>query len=81
MALAPKKSPFPKAKPKNLKQRNAEAGAVARGNTSSKYEAEDLKLRDMNKKACGGKMRKMATGGKVRGMGAATKGGNFSKNG
>lgn len=84
MALAPKKSPRPLAKPSNLKQRNTEAGAVERGNRSSKYEAEDLAIRKLsqeNKMKCGGKVSKMATGGKVRGMGAAKKGGGFSKNG
>ena len=35
----------------------------------------------VGKMAMGGKACKMASGGKVRGMGAATKGGNFSKNG
>jgi len=29
----------------------------------------------------GGKIKKMSDGGKVRGMGAATRGGNFSRNG
>ena len=31
--------------------------------------------------AKGGKVKKMSEGGKVRGMGAATRGGNFSRNG
>lgn len=31
--------------------------------------------------AKGGKVKKMAAGGKCRGMGAATRGGNFTKNG
>jgi hypothetical protein len=35
----------------------------------------------VGKMAMGGKACKMASGGKARGMGAATKGGNFSKNG
>jgi len=35
----------------------------------------------VGKMAKGGKTSKMAMGGKARGMGAATKGGNFSKNG
>jgi hypothetical protein len=35
----------------------------------------------IGKMAKGGKTSKMAMGGKCRGMGAATKGGNFSKNG
>lgn len=77
--LAPAKSPRPASKPNA-----AEAGAVARGNRSSKYEAEDLAIRKLsqeNKMKCGGKVSKMAVGGKVRGMGAAKKGGKFSKNG
>lgn len=84
MALAPKKSPRPLAKPSNLKQRNAEAGAVSRGNRSSKYESEDLAIRKLsqeNKMKRGGKVTKKATGGMCRGMGAAKKGGKYSKNG
>jgi len=42
---------------------------------ASRREAEDI---DMGRKA-GGKVKKMAMGGKCRGMGAATRGGNFSR--
>jgi|TARA_R110002153_G_scaffold110959_1_gene252515 SNF2 family DNA or RNA helicase len=35
----------------------------------------------MGNYAKGGKVKKMSDGGKVRGMGAATRGGNFSRNG
>ena len=42
---------------------------------ASKREAAD---REMGMKA-GGKVKKMAMGGKCRGMGAATKGGNYSR--
>ena len=66
MARAPKKSPRPMKRPDDL----AEGAAVARGNRASKREA--------GMKA-GGKVKKMAMGGKCRGMGAATRGGNFSR--
>ena len=42
---------------------------------ASRREAADI---DMGRKA-GGKVKKMVMGGKCRGMGAATKGGNFSR--
>jgi hypothetical protein len=42
---------------------------------ASRREAEDI---DMGRKA-GGMVKKMAMGGKCRGMGAATRGGNFSR--
>jgi len=61
-------------------QRAEEAGAVARGNRAAQREAQDYRDFVQNK-ACGGKMKKMATGGTVRGMGAAKRGGKFSKNG
>ena len=63
---APKKSIRPKARPKDMSP-EAEKG-----------DADLMKLRDMEKKAYGGKMKKMAMGGSTcRGMGAATRGGNY----
>lgn len=44
----------------------------------SKPSIEARSLREMKK---GGVVKKMAMGGKCRGMGAASKGGKFSKNG
>jgi hypothetical protein len=66
MARAPKKSPRPTKRPDDL----AEGAAIARGDRAAR--------RDAGMKA-GGKVKKMAMGGKCRGMGAATKGGNYSR--
>jgi len=52
-------------------------GKMAKGGKAAKM----AKGGKMAKMAMGGKACKMANGGKARGMGAATKGGNFSKNG
>ena len=65
-SAAPAASKRPMPRPDDL----AEGAAVARGNRASKREA--------GMKA-GGKVKKMAMGGKCRGMGAATRGGNFSR--
>jgi|TARA_R100000231_G_scaffold63409_1_gene51436 hypothetical protein len=43
--------------------------------------ADVLKGRGVDKKASGGKVTKMGMGGKCRGMGAATRGGAFTRNG
>ena len=67
-ALAPKTSPRPKPRPKSMED---DGGAVDRGNRAAQLEGFNY----------GGKVSKMAMGGKCRGMGAATKGGSFSKNG
>ena len=64
--LAPAASKRPTPRPDDL----ADGAAIARGNRASKREA--------GMKA-GGKVKKMAMGGKCRGMGAATKGGNYSR--
>jgi hypothetical protein len=67
-ALAPKTSPRPKPRPKSMED---DGGAVDRGNRAAQLEGFNY----------GGKVSKMAMGGKCRGMGAATKGGSFSKDG
>ena len=67
-ALAPKTSPRPKPRPKSMED---DGGAVDRGNRAAQLEGFNY----------GGKVSKMSMGGKARGMGAATKGGSFSKNG
>jgi hypothetical protein len=70
------KSKRPKARPDDLKERSAKAGAVARGNRAAQMEGQDYE--DFaQKKSYGGKMKKMAGGGMCRGMGAATKGGKY----
>jgi len=43
--------------------------------------ADVLKGRGVDKKASGGKVSKMGMGGKCRGMGAASRGGAFTRNG
>jgi hypothetical protein len=68
-ALAPKTSSRPKPRPKSMEE--DDYGAVDRGNRAAQLEGFNY----------GGKVSKMAMGGKARGMGAATKGGSFSKNG
>jgi hypothetical protein len=68
-ALAPKTSSRPKPRPKSMEE--DDYGAVDRGNRAAQLEGFNY----------GGKVSKMAMGGKCRGMGAATKGGSFSKNG
>ena len=71
----PTTSPRPKANP-----RRTPPTASPRPKTRSDYEIEHAVGSSVKYQKCGGKV-KMATGGKVRGMGAAKKGGNFSKNG
>jgi hypothetical protein len=68
MAQAPKKSP----RPTPRRSTAAERAAGERGNRQDPGAiAKDMKA--------GGKVKKMAMGGKCRGMGAATRGGNFSR--
>ncbi len=62
---APKISKRPKARPKDMSPK------------AEKGDADLMKLRDMEKKAYGGKVKKMKDGGMCRGMGAATRGGNY----
>ena len=68
-ALAPETSSRPKPRPKSMEE--DDYGAVDRGNRAAQLEGMNY----------GGKVTKMSMGGKCRGMGAATKGGSFSKNG
>ena len=62
---APKKSLRPKARPKGL----SDAGAVDRGTRAAGREAQDYRSIVENK----------ASGGMCRGMGAATRGGKYSR--
>lgn len=61
--------------------------AVKRGNNAARRRAKeaamDEKAKKPMKKMCGGKMKakKMASGGSCRGMGAAKKGGKYSRAG
>lgn len=71
-AAAPKTSMRPKKRPEDLMQRNAEAGAVARGNRAAQREAEDYRTIVEGKMKAGGKVKKSyKSGGKVRGCGMA----------
>ena len=74
---ATKSSARPKKRPADLEARNLEARAVEGGRRASKREAADAAT-FMKKKKAGGVMKK-AAGGTVRGMGAATKGGKYSR--
>ena len=87
---APKKSLRPKARDPKKAQDFMEGQAVKRGNTAAKRRAKeaamDEKAKKPMKKAYGGKMgkksmKKMASGGSCRGMGAAERGGKYSRTG
>lgn len=67
---APKKSTRPKA-------RDDDGMAVKRGNTAAKRRAKEAAMDKKDKKPA----KKMAGGGKCRGMGAAKKGGKYSRSG
>lgn len=56
-------------------------GAEARENAPKRREMEaaDREVTDTLGRKAGGKVKKMQAGGKCRGMGAATRGGNFSR--
>ena len=66
---------------KELKKEEKEYGKDV--NLIDKYGKDAPKARSFNtrRKASGGKVKKMGTGGKCRGMGAATRGGAFTRNG
>lgn len=70
---APNKSPRPTPRPST---------AVSRGNAAARREQseQDEVLRNGGRgMKAGGKVKKMAGGGKCRGMGAASRGGNYSR--
>lgn len=77
---APKKSKRPMARDENKMAVDSGNRAAARRAKEAEMDAKDKK--PMKKKG-GGKMKtkKMAGGGKCRGMGAATKGGKYSRGG
>lgn len=74
-----KKPMRPRARPADLEA----GGAVARGNRAAEREARENPDRKPKKKMGGGAMKtkKYAKGGTARGMGAATKGGKYSRAG
>jgi hypothetical protein len=75
MARAPKKSPRPQARPDDL----AEGAAVARGDRAARRDAGMKAGGKVKKMQLGGALKSKPTSGVARGMGAATKGGNFSR--
>lgn len=87
---APDKSPRPKKRPMTSSPRpKARPVAMKAGGNMKDVPAGNKGLaklptevrNNMGYKAYGGKMKKMKMGGKCRGMGAATRGGNFYKDG
>jgi hypothetical protein len=78
-APATSKKPVPRpaglAEQRDLRKAIDSAAAALRG---SELEDQDYQDFVVNRKA-GGAVKKMAMGGKCRGMGAATKGGNYSR--
>lgn len=75
---APKKSPRPTPNPR----RNTDMGtdsAVGRGNRAAEREARDAESLMPQRRSYGGKVKKMMNGGTCRGMGAATRGGKYSR--
>lgn len=72
------KSPRPVRRPSTA----AERAAAERGNRAARRESleeEDIRPNNPKGMKAGGKVEKMAMGGKCRGMGAASRGGNFSR--
>jgi hypothetical protein len=79
MARAPKKSPRPQARPADLAER-MERQRMRDIIDSGNRQDQGPSRREMESgMKAGGAVKKMAMGGKCRGMGAATRGGNFSR--
>lgn len=70
-------SPRPKRRPKNPAQMDKSPRPLSRSDAEAKRALDNA----AKGYKAGGKVTKMAGGGMCRGMGAATKGGKFSKNG
>lgn len=85
----PMKSPRPKARPESKMAPKSSMRPRTRSDKEFDDEADAAADRAMKhsqpptlvNKAAGGKVKKMAMGGKCRGMGAAKKGGSYSKGG
>ena len=73
-----KKSPRPVPRPSTAEERAAAERAM-RANRREQGEEDDVLRNGGRGMKSGGKVKKMAMGGKCRGMGAATRGGNFSR--
>lgn len=76
---APKKSPTPRRRPREIEMMAEERAAAERGNRAAEREARDAESLMPQRRSYGGKMKKMKAGGMCRGMGAATRGGNYSR--
>ena len=82
---APTSSKRPSRRSAELEDRAAATLAQRRADRAAAREAQDREDRNMRKggkvgkMACGGKTRRMKAGGMCRGMGAATRGGNYSR--
>ena len=73
-----KKSPRPTPRPSTAEERAAAERAMRAARREQSEQDDVLRNGGRGMKA-GGKVKKMAMGGKCRGMGAATRGGNFSR--
>ena len=73
-----KSSPRPTTRPDDLAERAERRKAADAADAAYRASRREAADREMGMKA-GGKVKKMAMGGKCRGMGAATRGGNFSR--
>jgi hypothetical protein len=75
---APAAATRPTPRPSTVAEREAAASGERQNRLEGSAYNEALKNGGRGMKA-GGKVKKMAMGGKCRGMGAATKGGNYSR--
>ena len=76
---APKKSPVPRRRPREIEIMAEERAAAERGNRAAEREARDAESLMPQRRSYGGKVKKMMNGGTCRGMGAATRGGKYSR--
>lgn len=74
---APSKSKRPMARDAKKAQDYMDGQAVKRGNNAARRRAKEAAMDEKAKKP----VSKKASGGRCRGMGAATKGGKYSKSG
>lgn len=79
MAKAPKKSPRPTPRSGGTERGSRQDQGMTREDMERGSSAPGRSPRPIARRKAGGKVKKMAMGGKCRGMGAATKGGNFSR--
>ena len=76
---APKKSRVPQPRPREVEIAAEERRAAERGNRAAEREARDAESLMPERMSYGGKVKKMMNGGTCRGMGAATRGGKYSR--